>query len=102
MFHYHQQTLHCENRSLAEVARVIGTPFYVYSQAELEDGARAYRFCLSGDPRPRGPARCDARSAARDVLDRLARRRLPDGDDILWRRGGVEKFHKLCSSGSVG
>jgi diaminopimelate decarboxylase len=43
MFHYHQQTLHCENRSLAEIARAVGTPFYVYSQAELEDGARAYR-----------------------------------------------------------
>jgi diaminopimelate decarboxylase len=43
MFHYQQQTLYCENRSLAEIALAVGTPTYVYSQAELLQRAHAYR-----------------------------------------------------------
>jgi diaminopimelate decarboxylase len=43
MFHYQQQTLYCENRSLAEIALAVGTPIYVYSQAELMQRAHAYQ-----------------------------------------------------------
>jgi diaminopimelate decarboxylase len=48
MFHYQQQTLFCENRSLAEIAAEIGTPVYIYSQAELVKRSNAYRS-LPGD-----------------------------------------------------
>ena len=43
MFHYQKQTLYCENKSLAEIALVVGTPVYVYSQEELIQRARAYQ-----------------------------------------------------------
>ena len=43
MFHYQQETLYCEGRSLAEIALAVGTPVYVYSQAELLQRAHAYR-----------------------------------------------------------
>ncbi len=42
MFQYQQQNLTCENQSLAEITGDVGTPVYVYSQAELEKRALAY------------------------------------------------------------
>src|SRR5580700_7880111 len=36
-FHYAGQNLHCESVDLAEVAKLYGTPTYVYSAATIED-----------------------------------------------------------------
>ena len=36
-FRYAGQNLHCESVDLAEVARLYGTPTYVYSAATIED-----------------------------------------------------------------
>lgn len=44
MFQYKDQTLYCENCSLVAIAQAVGTPVFVYSQAELERRAHAYRF----------------------------------------------------------
>ncbi len=44
-FHYQDNQLHCENVSLAALATAVGTPLYVYSQAELQ--ARAAAFVTS-------------------------------------------------------
>ncbi len=41
-FHYVNNELCCENVSLADIAVSVGTPTYIYSQAELEHRARAY------------------------------------------------------------
>ena len=42
MFQYQRGILHCENRALSEIAHEVGTPFYLYSQTELERRAQAY------------------------------------------------------------
>jgi diaminopimelate decarboxylase len=42
MFHYVDNTLHCENVPLADIARKAGTPAYVYSSAVILDNYRAY------------------------------------------------------------
>jgi diaminopimelate decarboxylase len=44
MFHYQHQALYCENTSLVDIARALGTPVYVYSKSELLRRARAYRL----------------------------------------------------------
>lgn len=41
-FHYVNNELCCENVSLTDIAAHVGTPTYIYSQAELEQRARAY------------------------------------------------------------
>jgi diaminopimelate decarboxylase len=42
MLHYQQGNLTCEYCSLSEIAYAVDTPFYLYSQAELERRAEAY------------------------------------------------------------
>src|SRR5206468_5669205 len=42
MFHYVENTLHCENVPLADIAKAAGTPAYVYSSATILDNYRAY------------------------------------------------------------
>ncbi len=42
MFSYQEERLFCEDMPLAEIARAVGTPVYVYSQTELVQRAAAY------------------------------------------------------------
>lgn len=41
-FHYHNGRLHCESVSLDDIANQVGTPVYIYSQAELLNRAEAF------------------------------------------------------------
>ena len=41
-FHYKNKKLYCESAPLAAIAEAVGTPVYVYSQAELIERAAAY------------------------------------------------------------
>ena len=47
-FHYVGNTLHCESVDLAAVARLYGTPTYVYSAATIEDNYRRLAGSLAG------------------------------------------------------
>ncbi|MDB6093653.1 MAG: lysA [Verrucomicrobia bacterium] len=47
-FHYTGQDLHCESVDLAAVARLYGTPAYVYSAATMADNFRRLQSNLSG------------------------------------------------------
>ncbi|HUL53265.1 MAG TPA: diaminopimelate decarboxylase [Opitutaceae bacterium] len=47
-FHYVGNTLHCESVDLAAVARLYGTPTYVYSAATIEDHYRRLAAGLEG------------------------------------------------------
>ncbi|HUJ44519.1 MAG TPA: diaminopimelate decarboxylase [Opitutaceae bacterium] len=47
-FHYVGNTLHCESVDLAAVARLYGTPTYVYSAATIEDNYRRLAGSLEG------------------------------------------------------
>src|SRR5580704_10135677 len=41
-FHYVDNTLYCEDVPLADIAKAVGTPAYVYSSGEILDNYRAY------------------------------------------------------------
>ncbi len=47
-FHYSGSDLHCESVDLAGVARLYGTPTYVYSAATMEDNYRRLQRGLAG------------------------------------------------------
>jgi diaminopimelate decarboxylase len=47
-FDYRGDQLHCEEVPLAEIARAVGTPVYVYSRGELERAYRAFDAALDG------------------------------------------------------
>lgn len=47
-FHYTNQNLHCESVDLAAVARLYGTPTYVYSATTIADNYRRLATCLPG------------------------------------------------------
>ncbi|MFI5356382.1 MAG: diaminopimelate decarboxylase [Opitutales bacterium] len=47
-FHYADQNLHCESVDLAGVARLYGTPTYVYSAATMEDNFRRLQRSFAG------------------------------------------------------
>jgi diaminopimelate decarboxylase len=47
-FHYAGQNLHCESVDLAEVARLYGTPTYVYSAATIADNYTRLARSLKG------------------------------------------------------
>ncbi|MGH9659658.1 MAG: diaminopimelate decarboxylase [Bryobacteraceae bacterium] len=50
MFRYLDQTLHCENVPLADVARRAGTPAYVYSSESIVGNYRAYDEAFGAAP----------------------------------------------------
>jgi len=50
VFEYQGEELHCEGVPLAKIAAEVGTPVYVYSQAELERAYRAFDAALDGIP----------------------------------------------------
>ncbi len=50
MFHYSNQDLYCENVPLADIARQVGTPAYVYSSAAILESYRAYDEALADLP----------------------------------------------------
>jgi len=47
-FRYTNQNLHCESVDLAAVARLYGTPTYVYSATTMADNFRRLQSCLPG------------------------------------------------------
>lgn len=47
-FHYSSHDLHCESVDLAAVAKLYGTPTYVYSAATMEDNYRRLHAGLAG------------------------------------------------------
>lgn len=47
-FHYSNQNLHCESVDLAAVARLYGTPTYVYSATTIGENYRRLADCLPG------------------------------------------------------
>ena len=49
-FDYKHDELHCEGVPLAKIAAEVGTPFYVYSRAELERAYKAFDAALEGIP----------------------------------------------------
>ena len=49
-FHYSQDALHCEGVSLHDVAKVAGTPAYVYSARAIRENFRGYKQSLAGIP----------------------------------------------------
>lgn len=49
-FQYRQGVLHAEDVSLAEIARAVGTPFYVYSTATLTRHYQVFQQALAGLP----------------------------------------------------
>ena len=48
-FHYAGGRLHAEQVALAEIARAVGTPAYVYSAAALEEGYRRFHGALAAE-----------------------------------------------------
>ncbi|MCA9976454.1 MAG: hypothetical protein KC413_11910, partial [Anaerolineales bacterium] len=46
-FQYQQGQLYCESVSLADIAKEVGTPFYVYSESALLARARTYMTAVS-------------------------------------------------------
>ncbi len=42
MFYYQRDVLYCENCAFSDIAQEVGTPFYLYSQTEIERRAQAY------------------------------------------------------------
>ena len=50
MFQYSNQDLYCEDVPLADIARSVGTPAYVYSSAAILTNFRAYDEALGGHP----------------------------------------------------
>jgi diaminopimelate decarboxylase len=54
-FELRDGSLWCEDVSLAELARAVGTPVYVYSTATLERHYRAFREALDAHPRLGAP-----------------------------------------------
>ncbi len=49
-FHYRGKSLYCEGVQLAALARQVKTPFYVYSQAELEQQFRSFDSAFDDTP----------------------------------------------------
>jgi diaminopimelate decarboxylase len=49
-FTYKKAVLHCEDVSLLALANEVGTPFYVYSRADLERAYKAFDAALDGIP----------------------------------------------------
>ena len=47
-FDYQQDTLHCEDVSVLEIAEAIGTPFYLYSYATLKRHFEIFEAAFSG------------------------------------------------------
>jgi diaminopimelate decarboxylase len=47
-FNYLNDALHCENVPVAHIARAVGTPFYLYSQATLERHFKAFKSAFTG------------------------------------------------------
>jgi diaminopimelate decarboxylase len=50
VFHYHNDQLFCENISLKQLAREIGTPLYVYSRRVLEENFRNFDNAFADVP----------------------------------------------------
>jgi diaminopimelate decarboxylase len=46
-FQYHQDKLYCEEVPIEEIAREVGTPFYLYSRNTLESHFRAFQSAFS-------------------------------------------------------
>jgi diaminopimelate decarboxylase len=91
-FAYRDRRLYAEDVSLAEIARQVGTPCYVYSRAHIEERFRAFDAALAG----RGHLVCYAVKANSNlaVLNVLARQ--GSGFDIV---SGGELERVLAAGG---
>lgn len=76
-FSYQQHQLLCESVPLADIAAQVGTPVYVYSQAELQRRALAYATAVPHNAvsfvtpsRPMATRRC-CKSCATPVWARM-------------------------------
>ncbi|HUH64995.1 MAG TPA: diaminopimelate decarboxylase [Syntrophales bacterium] len=49
-FHYKDKELWCEEVSVADIAKAVGTPFYLYSQRTLKHHFRVFDAAFSGVP----------------------------------------------------
>lgn len=49
-FHYVEETLHCEQVSLKQLAKEVGTPLFVYSRRAIEENYRKFDQALSEIP----------------------------------------------------
>src|SRR5688572_798090 len=49
-FHYSGSQLHCEDVPLAQIAREVGTPVYIYSETSLFEQVRAFEDAFSQVP----------------------------------------------------
>ena len=47
-FKYREDTLHCEDVALIDIAEKIGTPFYLYSHATLKRHFQAFHTAFEG------------------------------------------------------
>jgi diaminopimelate decarboxylase len=49
-FHYQNHRLHAEDIPLADIAKAVGTPVYVYSSAAFQQSYRSYADAFAGLP----------------------------------------------------
>ena len=49
-FYYRDNELYCENLPIKEIAREVGTPFYIYSKKAIEDKISSYKEAFKNYP----------------------------------------------------
>lgn len=78
-FWYNKNKLYCEDVSVADVARQVGTPFYLYSQSTLERHFKIFDMAFSAIPH----LTCFAVKANSNLAVLSLFRRLGSGFDIV-------------------
>ena len=102
-FSYKDGSLHCENVNLADIAREVGTPAFVYSKRDIAGSLAAFRQALS--PLDAHVAYAVKACSTKAVLQLLARQGA--GFDIvsggeLWRVINAGGDPALCTYAGVG
>ncbi|MDO4954693.1 MAG: diaminopimelate decarboxylase [Akkermansia sp.] len=102
-FSYKDGSLHCENVNLADIAREVGTPAFVYSKRDIAGSLAAFRQALS--PLDAHVAYAVKACSSKAVLQLLARQGA--GFDIvsggeLWRVINAGGDPALCTYAGVG
>ena len=91
-FWYNKNKLYCEDVSVADVARQVGTPFYLYSQSTLERHYKTFDMAFSAIPH----LTCYAVKANSNLAILSLFRRLGSGFDIV---SGGELLRALKAGG---
>ena len=102
-FSYKDGSLHCENVNLADIARVVGTPTFVYSRKDITDSLAAFRKEFA--PLDAHVAYAVKACSSKAILQLLARQGA--GFDIvsggeLWRVVNAGGDPALCTYAGVG